>query len=89
MTFIVPTPLTSTHAFLTGTQDNKSDAEDSTTVEPSAPITHTPVHVSFQSTSLCSISTISALNANSPFVVRKERGGGEHKCQWGIEMNHV
>ena len=51
------------------------------------PINYTKVHVTFQSTSSCNISTVNALNQNSLFVVQKERGSGKQKRKWVIEMN--
>ena len=75
-TFVVPPPIT-------------APPEDDPSALPPAPITFTRVHVSFQSTSSCNISTVGALNANSLFVVKKERGRGEQKRHWGIEMNHA
>ena len=45
------------------------------------------VHVSFQSTSSCNISTVNALNGCQLQVQRRERGRGEGKRLWGIEMN--
>jgi hypothetical protein len=45
------------------------------------------IHVSFQSTSSCNLSTVNALNECSMFVRKKERGRGASKRQWGIEMN--
>jgi hypothetical protein len=51
------------------------------------PIKYTRVHVTFQSTSSCNITTVNALNQNSLFVVGKERGSGKQKRKWVIEMN--
>ena len=45
------------------------------------------VHVSFQSTSSTKITAVSCLNECSLFVEIRERGRGEHKRYWGIEMN--
>ena len=45
------------------------------------------VHVSFQSTSSCNLSTVNALNECSMFIRKKERGRGASKRKWGIEMN--
>jgi hypothetical protein len=45
------------------------------------------IHVSFQSTSSCNLSTVNALNECSMFIRKKERGRGASKRQWGIEMN--
>ena len=45
------------------------------------------VHVSFQSTSSCNISTVNALSSCSFFTREKERGVGENKRH--IEMNEV
>ena len=75
-TFEVPSVL------LPATQDSDGEAQEDPTAVPPAPpppITFTRVHVSFQSTSSCNISTVSALNAKSLFVVKKERGQGEQK----------
>jgi hypothetical protein len=47
------------------------------------------VHVSFQSTSSCNISTVNALNEVSNFLELRERGRGENKRYWVIEMNHA
>jgi hypothetical protein len=49
--------------------------------------TFSRVHITFQSTSSCNITTLNALNQNSLFVVGKERGSGKHKRKWVIEMN--
>lgn len=46
------------------------------------------VHVSFQSTSSCNISTVNALNEIFHFVELRERGRGLQKRYWVIEMNH-
>lgn len=46
------------------------------------------VHVSFQSTSSCNISTVNALNEVFNFVELRERGRGVNKRYWVIEMNH-
>jgi hypothetical protein len=51
------------------------------------PLKFTRVHVTFQSTSSCNITTVNALNQNSLFVVPKERGSGKQKRKWVIEMN--
>jgi hypothetical protein len=47
------------------------------------------VHTSFQSTSSCNISTVNALSACTMSIRRRERGRGENKRYWGIEMNHA
>jgi len=47
------------------------------------------VHVSFQSTSSCNISTVNALNEVYNFVELRERGRGANKRHWVIEMNHA
>lgn len=47
------------------------------------------VHVSFQSTSSCNISTVNALNEVYNFVELRERGKGISKRLWVIEMNHA
>ena len=47
------------------------------------------VHVSFQSTSSCNISTVNALNACTLSCRRKERGRGANKRHWAIEMNNA
>jgi hypothetical protein len=52
-----------------------------------AEVTWTRVHMTFQSTSSTNISTVNALNANELFVKKKERGRGDGKRQWAIEMN--
>jgi hypothetical protein len=43
----------------------------------SPPIKYTRVHVTFQSTWSCNITTVNALYQNSLFVVGKERGSGK------------
>jgi hypothetical protein len=48
---------------------------------------YTRVHVSFQSTSSCNLSTVNAVNRVSNCVKKKERGRGAAKRLWGIEMN--
>ena len=45
------------------------------------------VHVSFQSTSSCNITSVNALNECDVFVELRERGRGSSKRYWGIEMN--
>ena len=45
------------------------------------------VHVSFQSTSSCNIATVNALNECKLFYELRERGRGEDKRHWAIEMN--
>lgn len=47
------------------------------------------VHVSFQSTSSCNISTVNALNELHNFCELRERGRGRGKRHWVIEMNHA
>ena len=47
------------------------------------------VHVSFQSTSSCNISTVNSLNSCKAFVQAKERGQNERKRRWVIEMNEA
>ena len=47
------------------------------------------VHVSFQSTSSCNISTVNALSSCSFFTREKERGVGLNKRKWHIEMNEA
>lgn len=44
-------------------------------------------HVSFQSTGTTNISTVNSLNSCSLYVRTKERGRGQNKRAWGIEMN--
>jgi hypothetical protein len=46
------------------------------------------IHISFQSTSSCNISTVNALNDVYNFVELRERGKGVSKRYWVIEMNH-
>ena len=46
------------------------------------------VHVSFQSTSSCNISHVNALSSCSGYIRKKERGRGQNKRKWAIEMNH-
>jgi hypothetical protein len=62
-----------------------TEAENANPTTP--PIKYTKVHVTFQSTSSCNITTVNALNQNSLFVVQKERGSGKQKRKWVIEMN--
>jgi hypothetical protein len=47
------------------------------------------VHVSFQSTSSCNIASVNALNECSSFVELREKGRGNNKRSWVIEMNHA
>ena len=47
------------------------------------------VHTSFQSTSSCNISTVNALSSCRMSIRRRERGRGDNKRYWGIEMNHA
>jgi hypothetical protein len=47
------------------------------------------VHTSFQSTSSCNISTVNALSSCHMSIRRRERGRGDNKRYWGIEMNHA
>lgn len=51
--------------------------------------TYQRIHVSFQSTSSCNISTVNALNEVSNFVELRERGRKDKKRYWVIEMNHA
>ena len=44
-------------------------------------------HTSFQSTSSCNISTVNTLNQVGMYVAPKERGRGNQKQHWGVEMN--
>lgn len=45
------------------------------------------VHVSFQSTNATNITTVNCLNEVNLFVELRERGRGENRRVWGIEMN--
>ena len=45
------------------------------------------VHISFQSTNSTNITTVNCLNECKLFVEVRERGRGENKRVWGIEMN--
>ena len=45
------------------------------------------VHVSFQSTSSCNISTVNSLSSCSFFTREKKRGVGKKLRKWHIEMN--
>ena len=45
------------------------------------------VHTSFQSTSSFHISMFNAINNCSMFIRRKERGTGDNKRYWSIEMH--
>lgn len=47
------------------------------------------VHVSFQFTSSCNIALVNALNECSSFVELQEKGRGDNKRSWVIEMNHA
>ena len=67
--------------------EGESAREGENDAQPTPPIKRTKVHVTFQSTSSCNMSTVSALNQNSLFVVEKQRGGGDQKRKWVIEMN--
>jgi hypothetical protein len=49
--------------------------------------TYQRVHVSFQSTSSCNLSSVNSLPKATFYVAQRERGRGEHKRYWGIEMN--
>ena len=48
---------------------------------------YTKVHVSFQSTSLCNLSTVNALNECKLPVHKRTQGYNKNKPTWGIEMN--
>ena len=48
---------------------------------------YTRCHVSFQSTSSCNLSTVNALNVVKADIRKKNRGRGNNKRTWGIEMN--
>jgi len=50
---------------------------------------YTRTHVSFQSTGATNISTVNALNSSQLYAVVKQRGIGDEKRQWGIEMNEA
>jgi hypothetical protein len=73
----------------------KTDTSDKTKVERfNQPIvlvskaeSYQRVHVSFQSTSSCNLSTVNSVPKTSLYVTLRERGHGEHKRYWGIEMN--
>ena len=59
-------------------------------VKKDAPIghkTYVHVHVSFQSTGLTNISMINAVDEVSLYVRPKERGKGDKKRVWAIEIN--
>lgn len=45
--------------------------------------------VGFQSTSACDFACVNALNGVSLFAQTMERGKGNKKQQWGIEMNEA
>ena len=47
------------------------------------------VHVSFQSTSSCNISTINALNSRKTSDISRERGQFYNRRYWGIDMNEA
>ena len=44
-------------------------------------------YCSFQSTSSCNIASVNAINELTLFAKTKERGRGQFKQRWGIEMN--
>ena len=48
---------------------------------------YTKVHVSFQSTSLCILSTVNVLNEYTLTVYKRTWGYNKNKHMWGIEMN--
>jgi len=48
---------------------------------------YTIVHVSFQSTGSTNIQCVNVLRKVSNFVRRRERGRGDNKIVWAIEMN--
>ena len=50
---------------------------------------YTLTHVSFQSTGGCNIQTVNSLNKVELYVRPKERGRGDQKRRWGIEMNQA
>jgi hypothetical protein len=50
-------------------------------------LTYQRVHVLFQSTSSCNLSSVNSLPKTSLYVAQRERGRGEQKRYWGIEMN--
>jgi hypothetical protein len=45
--------------------------------------------VSFQSTSSCNLCSINSLPKTNLYVAQHERGRGEQKISWGIEMNNA
>ena len=47
------------------------------------------VHVSFQSTSSCNLTTVNAINSCKSFKRIKKRGKGENQRVWAIESNHA
>ena len=57
--------------------------------EPSNGNEYERVHVSFQSTSSCNISTVNALSSCSFFTREKKRGVGKNVRKWHIEMNEA
>jgi hypothetical protein len=68
-----------------GTTEGEPEGENEQPGTP--PLKFTRVHVTFQSTSSCNITTVNALNQNSLFVVQKKRGSGKQKRKWVIKMN--
>ena len=46
-------------------------------------------HISFQSTSSCNFGTVNCLNNVALYVRTKERGRGDNKRRWAIEMNEA
>jgi hypothetical protein len=73
------------HVLVTPPQTGPTEGENGLSETPA--INYTKVHVTFQSTSSCNITTVNALNQNSLFSVQKERGSGKQKRKWVIEMN--
>ncbi len=47
------------------------------------------MHVSFQSTGSCIISSVNALNEVNLYVRKQEKGQGKQKRVWAIEMNEA
>eukprot|EP00957_Ditylum_brightwellii_P096491 7349117-Ditylum_brightwellii.AAC.1 len=67
------------HAIIEATRD--TDGND---VEKEVSKSCPRVHVSFQSTSLCNYSTVSALNICKTTAMIRSRGRGDRKRYWGL-----
>ena len=73
----------------TTTLSGQHDTEDVNNSASTEHVSWTRVHVSFQSTNSTNISTVNALNQNQLFGSPRQRGQGNNKRKWVIEINEA